>query len=63
MKETNPALAARRKFLSKLGRAVTYAGAVVGAGTLVTPQHTAAKSESVRDKEELKKKKEIPAMV
>ena len=45
MKDSKASLAARRKFLGKLGRAVTYAGAVVGAGTLGTAQNTAAKSE------------------
>ena len=44
MKETNPALAARRKFLSKLGRAVTYAGAVVGTGTLGNLREVVAES-------------------
>ena len=43
--EINPALAARRKFLGKLGRAVTYAGAVVGAATVGVTKDTSAKSE------------------
>jgi ferredoxin len=46
MKETNLSLTARREFLGKLGRAATYTGAVVGAGTIGVMQKVVAKSES-----------------
>jgi Fe-S-cluster-containing dehydrogenase component len=46
MKKTNPALAARRAFLRRLGRAATYAGAALGVGSLGGIQKVAAKNES-----------------
>ncbi|MBI4207034.1 MAG: 4Fe-4S dicluster domain-containing protein [Betaproteobacteria bacterium] len=46
MKKTNPALAARRAFLRRLGRAATYAGAALGVGSLGGVQKVAAKNES-----------------
>src|SRR5512140_3694072 len=45
MTEDTTSLAARRRFLSKLGSVVTCAGAVVGAGALGAVQNVAAKSE------------------
>jgi tetrathionate reductase subunit B len=50
MKESKPSLTARRAFLRKIGRAATYTGAVVGAGTLGVMQKVAAKSESTSDR-------------
>lgn len=41
-RKTSPSLAARRAFLRKLGRAVTYTGAVVGAGALGVVQNVVA---------------------
>lgn len=45
MTENKTSLAARRRFLGKLGSIVTYAGAVVGAGALDAVPNAAAKSE------------------
>ena len=46
MKDTKASFAARRKFLSKLGRAVTYTGAVLGAGTLGAVQSATPKGKT-----------------
>src|ERR1017187_3607533 len=45
-KDSKPALAARRAFLSKLGSAATWAGAMVGAAALGTMPNVSAKTEA-----------------